>query len=233
MREDLIEVQKAADLLSVAVSAHYVYPPEFPGFSADLHSHSRRGCVRGAVLYSAPISLEFFPETRGGTPSPPAVASAAVKEVDEIVSEMWSGGRPALALGSPIVYGENENSVGVLLSVPDDPTDTQYRVRGGRVQQIAWMEGHERVAVTTLEVIQADADSILPHVRMVSRTSESDGRLIATSSIVDTYQYVAGFPVPRERRVFVSTDDGGVYDREIHFSHPTLLSVPDVWRDRE
>lgn len=215
-------------LLSDAVAARYVYPSQFPGFAADLHSHSRRGCVRGSIVYSPPDSLEFFPTMRLSSAATPPIVEATLTEVREMMSEMWSGGRPAQSVGFPIVYGADENSVGILLDVPDDPERVQYRVKGRRVQQIAWIEGDDRVTATTLEVLHIEENSVLPRLRTVSRTSVIDGSLISALSIVDTYQQVGGYPAPSQRRVFLTTSDGDVYDREMHFTNPVLLSVPDA-----
>lgn len=219
------------ELLLDAVATHYVYPPQFPGFAADLHSHSRRGCVRGSIIYSPPDSLELFPTGRHSSPGPPETVSETMLEVEEMMSEMWSGGRPSRSVGLPIAYGADENSVGVLLDVLEDPERIQYRIKGRRVQQIAWVEGDNRIAATTLEVLHVDENSVLPRLTTVSRTSTVDGALISTSSIVDTYQQVGRYPLPAQRRVFSTTSEGDVYDREIHFTNPVLLSIPDTWPD--
>lgn len=222
---------KPEELLLDAVASRYVYPPQFPGFAAEIHSHSLRGCIRGSIVYSPSTSLEFYPSVSPVSPEDRSINEAAMNEVLDMTAEMWSGGRAARSAGFPVVYGANENSVGVLLDVPDDPEHLQYRIKGRRVQQMAWIEDDHRVVMTTLEVVHVDKDSILPHFRTVSRLSLVDGRLLSTTSIVDTYQRVEGFPLPNRRRVFLTTPDGDVYDREIHITNPTLLSIPDVWPD--
>lgn len=225
------DMMRPEELLHDAVTARYVYPPDFPGFASEFHSHSQRGCAKGSVIFSPPDLLDFYPATSQNVSERVGAVESALAEAREIVADLWSGGKPARALGFSAVYGSDQNSVGVLIDVPDDPGRIQYRIRGRRVQQMTWIEDDCRVVTTILEVVHIDQESVLPHLKTISRTSLIDGRLISVASIIDTFQRVGGYPVPSQRRVLHTTPDGDTYDREIHFSNPVLLSVPDTWTD--
>ena len=217
-------------MLEEAVSEAYLYPLEFPGFVADVHSHGDGHCVQGSVICSPPGTVEFYPTGRSSAAAAKGCVREALRDFKNMVTGLWSGGRAARSLGFVVEYGGSTNTLGVLLSAIDDPAGTQYRIRNRRIQQVTWLESDARVVETIQQVFRVGDAGVVPAVRSVSYSSASDQRLSRVETVFDTYQRVDRFPVPTHRRTFVTASER-VRVREVHLSRVELLTVPEPWSE--
>ncbi|MFN8663006.1 MAG: DUF3386 family protein [Thermomicrobiales bacterium] len=203
--------------LQAAHEGGYRFPADFAGFSAEVQVEHDGETQNGRVTLRSPreieIDLEADEETLGWLR----------QELGSMAGHRWptpyaeSDGRWTLTLearaGDPL---------GDLIRVHDDPFNSSYRVRDGRITQVNRQMGPTRFSINIHEHTETADGRTLPAVFTVAFWDSAQGRLSRTDEYLDRYVEVAGVQLPAERRI-LRVEDDGISVRKLTLSGHTLL----------
>jgi hypothetical protein len=114
------------------------------------------------------------------------------------------------------------HSLGDLIRVHDDPFNSSYRLRNGRIAQVNRQMGPTRFSINIHEHTETSDARTLPAVFTVAFWDTGQNRLTRTDEYVDRYVVVDGVQLPAERRV-LRVEDDGISVRKMRLSGHTLL----------
>lgn len=190
-------------LLRRAYEATYRFPEGFGGFEAALYYARDPACRSGTVEIRSPSDIRITGSIED---------ERLRRELSSIVSHRWplsyedADGRHRLSIEP------EKHSLGTLVRVEDDGTDSTYHVHGGHIQQIERSVGGRRFSINIQERNYTDDGRALPaHFCAVYWQIDGDGmekRLVRTDIYRDGYIPVGGVYLPLSRRV-VTADDSG------------------------
>lgn len=208
----------AHELLRAAHERGYRFPAGFGGFSANVSLTTDSGVVEGSVAVRAPRELVLDLDTSEED------VSWVRQEIASIAGHRWptpyeqSDGRWTLTLSD-----DAGHPLGQSIKVHDDPFDTGYRVREGKISQVLRRMGNIRFTITMLDHQPAGDGRLLPSIFTVAFWDVETGRLTRSDAYNDRYVVVDGVTVPSYRRVVTFKDDGQSV-RELTLSNHRLLT---------
>jgi hypothetical protein len=209
----------AHDLLRAAHERGYRFPVGFGGFSATVTLSTDSATTEGTVAVRAPrdliLDLDVSEEDAGWVR----------QEIASIAGHRWptpyeqSDGRWTLTLSD-----DSANPLGQSIKVHDDPFDSGYRVRDGKISQVLRKMGPTRFTITMLDHQPAVDGRLLPSLFTVTFWDTENDRLTRSDAYTDSYVVVDGVTVPSYRRVVTFKDDGQSV-RELSISNHKLLEA--------
>ncbi|CAN5615450.1 hypothetical protein BH09CHL1_BH09CHL1_21480 [soil metagenome] len=209
----------AHELLRAAHERGYRFPAGFGGFSADVNLSTDSSTTQGTVSVRAPRDLTLDLDV------PEEDAGWVRQEIASIAGHRWptpyeqSDGRWTLTLSD-----DSANPLGQSIKVHDDPFDSGYRVRDGKISQVLRKMGPMRFTITMLDHQQAVDGRLLPSLFTVTFWDTENDRLTRSDAYTDSYVVVDGVTVPSYRRV-VTFKDSGQSVRELTLSNHVLLEA--------
>ncbi len=204
-------------LLRAAYDGTYRFPTGFAGFVAAVRFAQDETTASGALRVRSPREIEVE------IPADEATVGWVARELGSVAGHRWptpyaeSDGRWTLTLGP-----EDRHPLGRLVRFHDDPFDSSYRVRDGRITQINRRMGPVRFSITLQAHVQTDDGRVLPTAFSVVHWDTVQGRLNRADTYCDRYAPVDGVYLPVSRRV-VTADDAGVTAREMALIDHALL----------
>ncbi|MGH2549513.1 MAG: DUF3386 family protein, partial [Thermomicrobiales bacterium] len=210
---------EAHDLLRAAHERGYRFPAGFGGFSATVTLSTDSATTEGTVAVRAPRDLILDLDV------PEEDAGWVRQEIASIAGHRWpapyeqSDGRWTLTLGD-----DATNPLGQSIKVHDDPFDSGYRVRDGKISQVLRKMGPMRFTITMLDHQPAIDGRLLPSLFTVTFWDTESDRLTRSDAYTDGYVVVDGVTVPSYRRV-VTFQDSGQSVRELTISNHNLLEA--------
>lgn len=215
--EQVVNQSQAHAALQAAHERGYRFPANFAGFSADLRIERDGAVQTGRITLRSPreieIDLAADEETLGWLR----------QELGSLAGHRWptpyaeSDGRWTLTL--------EENAghpLGDLIRVHDDPFNSSYRLRDGRIAQVNRQMGPTRFSINIHEQTRTADGRTLPAVFTVAFWDTAQGRLSRTDEYLDRYVEVDGVQLPAERRI-LRVEDDGISVRKLTLSEYTLL----------
>lgn len=203
--------------LQAAHEGGYRFPAGFAGFSADVQVERDGAVQTGRVTLRSPreieIDLAADEETLGWLR----------QELGSMAGHRWptpyaeSDGRWTLTLEE----GEGHPQ-GDLVRVHDDPFNSSYRLRDGRIAQVNRQMGPTRFSINIHRHTETADGRTLPEVFTVAFWDTAQGRLSRTDEYLDRYVEVDGVQLPAERRI-LRVDDDGISVRKLTLSGQKLL----------
>lgn len=209
----------AHELLRAAHERGYRFPVGFGGFSADVTLNTDSSTSEGTVAVRAPRDLILDLDV------PEEDAGWVRQEIASIAGHRWptpyeqSDGRWTLTLSE-----DAANPLGQSIKVHDDPFDSGYRVRDGKISQVLRKMGTMRFTITMLDHQPAVDGRLLPSLFTVTFWDTETDRLTRSDAYTDSYVVVDGVTVPSYRRV-VTFKDSGQSVRELLLSNHKLLEA--------
>jgi hypothetical protein len=215
----------AHDALRAAHDGGYRFPEGFHGFTAAVAvteiqadgAEVRRGA--GSVTIGGPRAIELALDGDD-------LASWVRGELASMAGHRWptpyeqADGRWTLSIGV-----ETASPLGRLITVHDDPFQSAYRLRDGRISQVIRTMGGTRFTITIQGHTPTDDGRVLPATFTVSYWDTAEGRLTRADAYTDRYAVIDGVWLPRSRRVVTATDAGFVA-RELALSDVAVLDAP-------
>ncbi len=215
--EQVTNQPQAHAALQAAHEGGYRFPANFAGFSADVQIEHDGIVQTGRVTLRSPreieIDLDADEETLGWLR----------QELGSMAGHRWptpyaeSDGRWTLTLEE-----DAGHPLGDLIRVHDDPFNSSYRLRDGRIAQVNRQMGPTRFSINIHEHTLAADGRTLPAVFTVAFWDTAQGRLSRTDEYLDRYLDVDGVQLPAERRILRVADDG-ISVRKMTLSGHTLL----------
>jgi hypothetical protein len=215
--EQVTNQPQAHAVLQAAHEGGYRFPADFAGFSADVRVERDGMAQTGRVALRSPreidIDLTADEETLGWLR----------QELGSMAGHRWptpyaeSDGRWTLTLEEGA-----GNLLGDLVRVHDDPFNSSYRLRDGRIAQVNRQMGPTRFSINIHEHTQTADGRTLPAVFTVAFWDTAQGRLTRTDEYLDRYVEVDGVQLPTERRI-LRVEDDGISVRKMTLSGQTLL----------
>jgi hypothetical protein len=203
---------KAHTLLRAAHEGGYRFPRGFAGFAATVRVVDGEHAASGRVKVRSPQDVSL--EIDAGA----ATTAWLQHEIASMAGHRWptpyeeSDGRWTLTVES-----DDAHPLGRLVRVHDDPFQSSYRVRDGRIAQITRQMGPRRFSIIPHEhTITPDGRALPSHFTVVFWDLDQ-GRLVRSDAYQDQYVPVDGVYLPASRRV-VSADDAGITVRELALS---------------
>ncbi len=211
----------AHDVLRGAHDGSYRFPAGFPGFSAEF-SVVESG-PSGSTSTSGKIDVVDAKsvEIAGADGE---LADFVKKEVASMAGHRWGtpyeqgDGRWTLTIAE-----DNGDPLGRLIAVHDDPLASTYRVRAGRISQVARSMGPMSFTISMQSHIMTSDGEHLPETFTVTFWDAGTGRMTRSDIYTDRYERVGGVTLPAFRRVLTATDSG-IVGREIELSNWRLRS---------
>jgi hypothetical protein len=215
--EHVVNQPRAHAALQAAHEGGYCFPANFAGFTAEVWVE-RDGVTRnGRVALRSPREIEIDLDADEET------LIWLRQELGSMAGHRWptpyaeSDGRWTLTLeegaGHPL---------GDLIRVHDDPFNSSYRLRDGRITQVNRQMGPTRFSINIHEHTQAADGQMLPAVFTVAFWDTAQGRLSRTDEYLDRYVEVEGVQLPAERRI-LRVEDAGISVRKMTLSGHVLL----------
>lgn len=208
----------AHELLRAAHERGYRFPAGFGGFSATVTFITDAATTEGSVAMRAPRDLILDLDASEED------TAWVRQEIASIAGHRWptpyeqSDGRWTLTLSD-----DTANPLGQSIKVHDDPFDSGYRVRDGKISQVLRKMGNTRFTITMLDHQPAGDGRLLPSIFTVTFWDVETGRLTRSDAYNDSYVVVEGVTVPSFRRVVTFKDEGQSV-RELALSNHTLLT---------
>lgn len=203
--------------LQAAHEGGYRFPADFAGFSADVLVERDDVAQTGRVVLRSPreidIELDADEETLGWLR----------QELGSMAGHRWptsyaeSDGRWTLTLEA-----SGGRPLGDLIRVHDDPFNSSYRLRDGRIVQANRQLGPARFSINIHAHTDTADGRTLPAVFTVAFWDTENGRLTRTDEYVDRYVEVDGVQLPAERRI-LRVEDDGISVRKLTLSGHALL----------
>ena len=203
--------------LQAAHEGGYRFPADFAGFSAVVQVVLEGVARTGRITLRSPREIEIDLDADEET------LAWLRHELGSMAGHRWptpyaeSDGRWTLTLDEGA-----EDPLGDLVRVHDDPFNSSYRLRNGRIAQVNRQMGPTRFSITIHEHTQASDGRTLPAVFTVAFWDTAQGRLSHTDEYLDRYIEVGGVHLPAERRI-LRVDDEGITVRTMRLSGHTLL----------
>jgi len=222
-RETTVANEPAAhDALRAAHDGGYRFPAGFHGFTADLAvvegAPEQVAHLQGTISVGGPRAIEV------NAAGPDGLAGFAKQELASMAGHRWptpyeeSDGRWTLTIEE-----ETGNPLGRLVTVHDDPFQSSYRLRDGRISQVNRQMGPTRFTISIQRHVPTPDGRVLPAEFTVTYWDVDTGRLTRADAYTDRYVEVDGVSVPRSRWVLTATDDGFTV-RELTLSNIMLLT---------
>ena len=210
--ETIVNDPNAHQVLRAAHEAGYRFPLGFAGFTATVHVTDGGHDASGHMEISSPqdLSLEIDADE--------ATTAWLRHEIASMVGHRWptpyeeSDGRWTLTLEP-----DEAHPLGQLVRVHDDPFQSSYRVRDGRIAQINRQMGPRRFSIIPHEHVDTPDGRTLPSHFSVVFWDLTQGRMVRSDAYQDQYVPVDGIYLPAARRV-ISADDAGITVRELELS---------------
>ena len=203
--------------LQAAHEGGYRFPENFAGFSADVQIERDGVTQTGKVTLRSPREIDIDLNAEEET------LAWLRQELGSMAGHRWptpyaeSDGRWTLTLeegaGHPL---------GDLVRVHDDPFDSSYRLRQGRIAQVNRQMGPTRFSINIHEHTETADGRTLPAVFTVAFWDTAQGRLSRTDEYLDRYVEVDGVQLPAERRI-LRVEDDGISVRKMTLSGHTML----------
>jgi len=216
--------QAAHDALRTAHDGGYRFPEGFYGFTATVTViEDTGGTVRqgvGSAIVGGPRAIEVSLDAEND------LAAWARGELGSMAGHRWptpyemADGRWTLSIEE-----ETASPLGHLVSVHDDPFQSAYRLRDGRIAQVIRTMGDTRFTITIQAHAPTDDARVLPAAFTVSFWDSEATRMNRVDAYTDRYASVDGVWLPRSRRVVTATDLGFVA-RELTFEDVVVLDEP-------
>lgn len=212
-------------LLRTAHAGAYRFPEGFAGFAASLVYAEDGTTSAGTIQVRGPrdVSVEL-----GGKPTEAALDWLR-QELGSMAGHRWPApyaagdGRWTQTLGPA-----DDHPLGRLVLIHDDPFDSSYRVRDGRIAQVNRRMGTTRFTIT-IQGHQELADGrTLPSAFMVAFWDTERGRLTRADVYADRYLDVDGIQLPKARRVATAGDDGWTVRELVLSDHRFLGGAADA-----
>ena len=216
-RMPLVNDPEAHGLLKAAHESGYRFPSEFAGFSSDIEISVNGETRRGHVVLRSPRDLDLDIEADEAT------MGWVRHEIGSMVGHRWptpyaeSDGRWILTLEE-----EAAHPLGQLIKVHDDPFDSSYRLRDGRITQVNRHMGPTRFSINIHEHALTADGRTLPSAFTVAFWNTEEGRLTRTDAYQDRYVEIGGIQVPEKRRI-LRAEDSCISVHEMMLSNYTLL----------
>lgn len=214
----------AHEALRTAHEGGYRFPEGFNGFTATVSIIEANG---GAVRHgSGSATVGGAPAIAIGLDAEDDLAAWAKGEIASMAGHRWptpyekSDGRWTLT-----IEDETVSPLGRLVTVHDDPFQSAYRVRNGRISQVIRTMGKTRFTITIQSHSAADDARVLPAEFSVSYWDTDTNRMTRSDAYTDRYASIDGVWVPRSRRVVTAADSGFVA-RELELRDVVLLDEP-------
>jgi hypothetical protein len=215
--EQVVNQPQAHAALQAVHEGGYRFSPNFAGFSANVQVEQDGVRQAGRVTLRSPreidIDLDADEETLGWLR----------QELGSMAGHRWptpyaeSDGRWTLTLEE-----DASHPLGNLIRVHDDPFNSSYRLRDGRIAQVNRQMGPTRFSINIHEHTQTADGRTLPAVFTVAFWDTAQGRLTRTDEYLDRYVEVDGVHLPGARRV-LRVEDDGISVRRMMLSGHTLL----------
>lgn len=213
----LVNDAQAHALLQAAHEAGYRFPADFAGFSADIEISANGDTRCGHVTLRSPRDLDLDLD------SDEATLGWVRHEIGSMAGHRWptpyaeSDGRWTLTIDE-----EAAHPLGQLITVHDDPFDSSYRLRDGRIAQVNRQMGPTRFSINIQQHALTADGRTLPSAFTVAFWNTDEGRLTRTDSYQDRYVDIDGVYLPAQRRI-LRAEDGGVSVHELTVTNHVLL----------
>lgn len=217
----------AHEALRAAHDGGYRFPEGYHGFTATVAvteieaggNEVRR--ATGLVTVGGPRAIDLALEGDDDD-----LASWARGELASMAGHRWptpyeqADGRWTLS-----IEDETASPLGRLVTVHDDPFQSAYRLRDGRISQVIRTMGGTRFTITIQSHTPTHDGRVLPSTFTVSYWDTGEGRMTRADAYTDHYATVDGVWLPRSRRVVTATDAGFVA-RELVLGDVVVLDAP-------
>jgi hypothetical protein len=120
------------------------------------------------------------------------------------------------------IKDEASHPLGQLIEVHDDPFDSSYRLRDGRIAQINRQMGPTRFSINIHEHTRTVDGRTLPRSFTVVFWDTEQGRLTRTDVYQDRYVDIDGVYLPSQRRI-LRAEDSGISVHGLTFTNHALL----------
>lgn len=214
----------AHEALRTAHDGGYRFPEGFHGFTANVTViEDSGGTVRqgvGSAIVGGPRAIEVALDAEDD------LAAWAGSELASMAGHRWpspyekADGRWTLS-----IEDETTSPLGRLVTVHDDPFQSAYRLRDGRIAQVIRTMSTTRFTITIQAHAPTDDARVLPVAFTVSFWDTGGDRMNRVDAYTDRYASVDGVWVPRSRRVVTATGSGFVA-RELTFENVVVLDEP-------
>ncbi len=194
---------RAHGLLQAAHEAGYRFPADIAGFAADIEVSVNGDARRGPITLRSPRDLDLVLDADEAT------LDWVRHEIGSMAGHRWptpyaeSDGRWTLTINN-----EAGHPLGQLIEVHDDPFDSSYRLRDGRIAQINRQMGPTRFSINIHEHTRTVDGRTLPRSFTVVFWDTEQGRLTRTDVYQDRYVDIDGVYLPSQRRILRAEDSG-------------------------
>ena len=219
---ELLRRGEADALVREAHLAVHRYPPDFPGFRADVALVDAAGPRHGSATLrpGAPPRIEVAADEE-------ALAWLS-RELGSMAAHRWhlpyegADGR-----FDKDVADAQGGALGRVVSM-SDPMLSSYWIRDGRMARISRTAGDDRFSILIQDHATApDGRSVATHFAVVHQ--DDAGGITATDVYADSYEPLWGLLVPAGRRVVTMTP-GGSLAREVRLAGHELLDAEGAGR---
>jgi hypothetical protein len=206
----------AYDALRDTRATRYYFTRNLAGFTADLTINDNGKVSTARLTYGADegIDLRFQSPDESREPW-----------VLEMVTNMLGHRRPASFIQGdgrwPIKYADDDKSPAGRKVLLNDPMNSSYRIRDGRVTEVNRSAGDQRFIISIMEEIEAEPGRYLPRHFTVTYFDAKTGAIKRTDSFTDEYGKVRGVWVPVSRRL-IQAKQGSVITRFVEFKNPQV-----------
>lgn len=214
--EQVANQPQAHAALQAAHEGGYRFPADFAGFTAEVEITGGEPARTGRVTLRSPREIEIDVEADEET------LGWLRHELGSMAGHRWptpyagSDGRWTLTLE------DDGAALGDLIRVHDDPFNSSYRLRDGRITQVNRQMGPTRFSINIHEHTTLPDGRTLPAIFTVAFWDAAQARLTRTDEYRDRYREVDGVQLPAERRVLRAADDG-ISVRTMTLRNQTLL----------
>jgi hypothetical protein len=215
----LLRGAEAADTaLRRAHAQIHHHPPHFPGFRARLtvidDGRSSEGSMSAPT--GGPVRVTLPDDAPGRDWAVEELRSMVVHRSPRSYDDFDGRWVKRFAEGT-------EDSLEPVI-VMDDPMDSSYKLRDGRIAQITRCDGGTRFTISILDERRAAAGGVVAAQFLVSWWAPDSGRLVRAAAYRDDHIESGGLLLPSSRTV-VSTDDDGVVMRRLELRDHAVAVV--------
>jgi hypothetical protein len=207
---------KAYEALRDTRQTRYYFTSALAGFTADLTINDNGRISIAALTYAPDEGIDLQFKTPDESREPWAL---------EMVTNMLGHRRPASFVQGDgrwsITFGSEDNSPAGRKVLLNDPMQSSYRIRNGRVSEVSRSAGDQRFTISIMEETEAESGRYLPRHFTVTYFDAKTGAIRRTDSFTDEYRKISGAWVPASRRL-IRAENGQVVTRVIEFKNPQI-----------
>lgn len=209
--------ERANALLAEARSRIYHWPDDFSGFRCELRLLQDADVWKGSL--HAPDSKRF--QFEWGREIERELRNWLNYHLSELLAHRESPKRSKMASASGVVFGDHDAMFGDQIIFPQDPMESFYRVRDGRLTQIGRAYAKTKFVINIEQHHEFDGD-FAAHSYTAYYWSKTDESLQKVETYRDQYTKVEELWLPASRR-FTESSGAGFLNREIQFVEHALL----------